>query len=138
MALFAWAAMAQHYGFAAADDDESYSVKGHAETHGHAGVYQLDMLHATPNGGKRDMRTALTLKATGVKAGYPDISLDVARHKYHGLRIELKRPGGEERAKGTVSDEQRRWILRLTRECYKAVVCVGWEQARDEIKNYLT
>ena len=51
----------------------------------------LAMLAAIPNGGYRPMTTAAMLKAEGVKAGYPDILLDVARGPYHGLRIELKR-----------------------------------------------
>jgi len=38
---------------------------------------------------------------------------------------------------GSIRKEQREWIAYLTEVGYRAVVCRGWEQARDEIINYL-
>ena len=94
---------------------------------------ELAMLHATPNGGYRPVHTAVMLKAEGVKAGYPDISLDVPRGRFHGLRIELKRAGGV----GRVSAEQQEWIDRLRYYGYCAVVCYGAADAQQCIMAYL-
>ena len=70
---------------------------------------ELAMLAAIPNGGYRPMTTAAALKAEGVKAGYPDILLDVARGHWHGLRIELKRADRSNRT----TEAQDEWIARL-------------------------
>ena len=91
------------------------------------------MLAAIPNGGYRPMTTAAMLKAEGVKAGYPDILLDVARGPYHGLRIELKRADHSNRP----TDAQRDWIDRLRQYGYQAVICYGAQEAIDVIKAYL-
>ena len=93
---------------------------------------ELGLLYAIPNGGKRAIKTAIALKAQGVKAGVPDMCLPVARSGYHGLYIELKRQKG-----GTVSDEQREWIAALNTQGYKAVVCRGADEAIGTIKEYL-
>lgn len=98
---------------------------------------ELAMLCHMPNGGKRDKVQAARLKAQGVKAGYPDLLLDVPRGTFHGLRIELKAPADDGRKAGTASPEQRKWLADLTAQGYRAVICVGWEAARDEILSYL-
>jgi len=92
----------------------------------------LRMAFHVPNGGARDKRVARKLVGHGVRRGVADVLLDVARGGYHGLRIELKRPG-EHR----VSDEQNWWLAAWNEEGYRAVVCVGWEAARAEIVTYL-
>ena len=94
----------------------------------------LAMLAAIPNGGYRPMTTAAMLKAEGVKAGYPDIVLDVARGPYHGLRIELKRADRSNHA----TDAQREWLARLNFQDYLAVVCYGADEAIKVITDYLT
>lgn len=97
----------------------------------------LCMLAAVPNGGKRNVREAARMKGQGTKAGYPDILLDTARGQYHGLRIELKAPRAQLGRKPTVTDEQRDWNIRLNQRGYLALICEGWEAARQEILNYL-
>lgn len=92
----------------------------------------LHLMHAIPNGGKRDIRTAAMLKAEGVKPGVPDIFLPVPRGGKHGLYIELKRRKG-----GTVSKEQEAWIRALIHQGYACAVCHGWEAARDVIIDYM-
>lgn len=102
------------------------------------GLYpELSMLCHMPNGGKRNKIEAARLKAQGVKRGYPDILLDVPRGTFHGLRIELKAPKDDGRRQGTASPEQREWLAKLDQQGYRAVICVGWESARDEILSYL-
>ena len=93
---------------------------------------ELGLLYAIPNGGKRAIKTAIALKAQGVKSGVPDMCLPVARGGYHGLYIELKRQKG-----GTVSETQKSWITALTEQGYKAVVCKGADEAIGTIKEYL-
>ena len=92
---------------------------------------ELGLLYAIPNGGKRAIKTAIALKAQGVKSGVPDMCLPVARNGYHGLYIELKRQKG-----GTVSETQKSWLTALAEQGYKAVVCKGAEEAIRTIKEY--
>ena len=93
---------------------------------------ELGLLYAIPNGGKRAIKTAIALKAQGVKSGVPDMCLPVARGGYHGLYIELKRQKG-----GVVSETQKSWITALAEQGYKAVVCRGADEAIGTIKEYL-
>lgn len=93
---------------------------------------ELQYMFHVPNGGKRNAREAALLKAEGVKSGVPDIVLPVAKGGYHGLYIELKR-----RKSGTVSEDQKKYLEHLNFAGYRAVVCRGWMQARDEIMSYM-
>lgn len=92
----------------------------------------LDFMHAIPNGGKRNIKTANDLKAEGVKAGVPDISLPYPTSRHHGLYIELKRQKG-----GKLSEKQEKWLEYLNNAGYLAVVCKGFEQAKEIILQYL-
>lgn len=92
----------------------------------------LELMHAIPNGGKRDLITAARLKAEGVKAGVPDIFLPVARGGKHGMYIELKRRKG-----GRPTPDQLYWLDALSHQQYHCALCFGWEHARDEILKYL-
>ncbi|MEG1863636.1 MAG: VRR-NUC domain-containing protein [Oscillospiraceae bacterium] len=92
---------------------------------------ELELLHHIPNGGKRDITTAKRLKAEGVKAGVPDISLPVPSGRYHGLYIELKV------GKNKTTDNQNGWIDKLQQQGYCVAVCYGWEAASKIITQYL-
>jgi len=98
-----------------------------------AGIPELRMLFAVPNGGWRGPHpaTARRLKDEGVRPGVPDIYLDVPRGEWHGLRIELKIKGGR------LSPAQVKWLEKYSEYGYRAVCCYGWEQAKDEIRSYL-
>ena len=93
---------------------------------------ELKLLYAIPNGGKRYAATAARLKRTGVKAGVPDMCLPVARGRWHALYIELKRRTG-----GAISKAQEEWQAALNDTGNLAVVCYGWEDAREVIENYV-
>lgn len=93
---------------------------------------ELDLMHHIPNGGFRNKSEATRLKAQGVKSGVPDICFPVARGKYHGMYIELKREQGS-----TTSKNQKAWIEELTKQGYYAVICKGWEKAMEQITYYL-
>ena len=71
------------------------------------------------------------LSAMGVRAGVPDLMLPIPMHGYHGLFIELKRPGGK------VSNAQAKWHQMLTEAGYLARVCYGWREAADELRRYM-
>jgi hypothetical protein len=99
----------------------------------HATKYpDLAWLYAVPNGARTSMSTAKRLKAEGLKAGYPDIGLDVAHGGFHGLRIEMKRRKG-----GRVSPEQAAWMSRLRGQGYFCPVAEGWEEAVEFLEGYL-
>jgi len=93
---------------------------------------ELELLYAVPNGGARDVITGAQMKATGTKRGVPDFCLPVARGGYHGMYLELKRRGS-----GVVSPKQKWWLEKLQEQGYRAVVCYGWNDARETIEDYL-
>jgi hypothetical protein len=78
---------------------------------------ELGLLFAIPNGGKRDKLI--------------DICLPVARQGWHGLFIELKA------GKNKPTAYQLEWLDRLAEQGYLAVVCYGWQDAVEVIKDYL-
>ena len=75
---------------------------------------------------------AAHLKAQGVKPGVPDICLPVPRGKFTALYIEMKR-----RKHAEISEAQRGWIEALNRVGNRAVVCYGWDEAREALIEYL-
>lgn len=95
---------------------------------------ELCMLAAVPNGGYRPQSTAARLKAEGVRAGYPDVLLDVPRGRFHGLRIELKRADRANHA----TPAQGAWIERLRYYGYCAIVAYGAQEAIGAIQAYLS
>lgn len=92
---------------------------------------QLKNLYAVPNGGRRDRIEAAHLKQQGVKPGVPDICLAYPSGVYHGLYIELKV------GKNKTSAFQDEWLRNLKAAGYMAVVCYGFEQAKETIERYL-
>ena len=50
---------------------------------------------------------------------------------YPGLYIEMKYGNGR------TSKEQREWINKLNEQGYKAVVCNGFEEAKETIEKYI-
>jgi hypothetical protein len=98
---------------------------------------ELHLMFAIPNGGERDVRVASNLRAEGVKAGVPDIFLPVSRGGFHGLFIELKRPTTQGKKRGNTTKEQDQWMAALYANHYATRVCIGWEQARDTIIQYM-
>lgn len=92
---------------------------------------ELDLLVASANGGQRHKAVAAKLKASGVKAGYPDLALNMPRGKYSGLFIELKT------LTGRTTPQQKEWLTKLSAAGNYAVVCKGWIAAKEQIENYL-
>jgi hypothetical protein len=92
---------------------------------------ELGLLYSVPNGGRRDIRTAIKLKQEGVKAGLPDLCLPVARGGHHGAYIEMKYG-----ANGP-DEKQKEWLACLREQGYFATVCWGWQEAADVLQRYL-
>lgn len=97
------------------------------------GVPREHLLMAFPMQGGRSPRNGARMKAEGMRKGLPDmfLAVPVARLGWHGLWIELKRPGGR------VSPEQSDFLHDLRAQGYVASVCYGFEEAVNEIKAYL-
>lgn len=100
----------------------------------------LRKMYAVPNGGHRNKVVAAKLKAQGVRAGVLDISLDVARQGFHGLRIEMKKPADKVHGKraGELSGEQLERFADLWADGYRAEVCFGWQEAVAVVQDYLS
>lgn len=92
---------------------------------------------ATANGGKRDKRTAASLKAQGVKAGVPDILIFTPPPSGVGvgLALELKRPQGYGKPRGRVSAHQRVWLEELRALGWRAEVAYGYDHALEILKS---
>lgn len=91
----------------------------------------LDMLVHVPNEGKRSVRAGSELKRQGLKAGYPDLALNVARCGYHGLFIEMKRRGGR------ATDAQIGWLECLEHEGNAVALCDCMELGRNVLDAYV-
>jgi len=88
-------------------------------------------LFAIPNGGSRHIVTAVKLKAEGVLAGVSDLFLMIPKGEYHGMFIEMKAKGGK------LSESQKEFIKAASLMNYKAVVCFGFDEAKEAITKYL-
>lgn len=89
-------------------------------------------IHHSANGGRRDAREGKHFKEMGVKAGYPDLTIDIAKGGYHGMRIELKRGNNDKE-----SDKQKERIALLIEEGYHAVFCKGVDAAIKATQDYM-
>ncbi|MEN6312770.1 MAG: VRR-NUC domain-containing protein [Clostridiaceae bacterium] len=92
---------------------------------------ELKLLFAVPNGGKRNITTAVRLKKEGVKSGVPDICLPVPCGGFHGLYIEMKVGRNKPAA------NQIWWIGQLRKHGYRVDVCYSWGEAVKVITEYM-
>lgn len=91
-------------------------------------IYQR--LSATPNGGYRGKKAGGAMRAEGQKKGYPDMTLDMPRGVYHGMRIELKY------GSNSLAKEQKEYLRQLSADGYYCVYCVGCAEAVEAIMAY--
>lgn len=92
---------------------------------------QLKWLVHIPNGGTRNIREAVELKAQGVKAGVPDLMLPWPNRSFAGLFIEMKY------GRNKTSTEQDEWLAYLSSVGYMTSVQWDWIGARDLLLDYL-
>ena len=93
----------------------------------------LRWLHAIPNGGARDARVGAMLKREGVRKGVADLFLPWPARGYHGLYLEMKRPG----AIKEVKPEQREFMAHCETAGYLAQVHDSADTAIEALKWYL-
>ncbi len=91
------------------------------------------IIAAVPNGGSRDIREAVKLKAEGVLAGFPDLIVAEPRGRYHGLYVEMKRD-----RQAPVRDDQVVMLRRLRTRGYKTIVGYGVDHAWPLVEEYLS
>jgi hypothetical protein len=100
-----------------------------------------EFMFAIPNGGKRDLREAVSFKRQGVCKGIPDIFLAYPVAPWAGLWIELKRPKviglSKDSPAGKLTKEQKEWLKRLKKVGYDTYSAYGWLDAWAKIENYL-
>ena len=83
-----------------------------------------------PNESKRSVVYGAMLKKMGMSPGVPDLVIPVPNGRYHGLYIEMKTK------RGRPTENQKRWLDLLQKNGYKAVICHGFDEARQEIDAY--
>lgn len=90
----------------------------------------IDLIHAVPNGGARNIIVAVKLKREGVKAGVPDVSWPVARGGFIGLAIEMKH------GDGNPTKEQKWRMTKMQQEGWLCCFAWDWMAAARTIQGY--
>ena len=93
-------------------------------------LFGLPIVHI-PNEGKRSKSYGATLKRAGMRKGFPDLFLPLAKRGYHGFFIEMKY------GKGRLSQEQGKWLSELKNNGYATAVCYSADDAVRLIKKYV-
>jgi len=91
----------------------------------------LKWLHAIPNGGLRGFKVAQALKAEGVKPGVSDLCLPFPAGTYHGMYLEMKKPGGK------LSKEQKEFLEFVKDAGFYTGVAYGYDEAVQHIEYYM-
>lgn len=95
-------------------------------------AYPQEKLAKFFNDGIRHPIQATVMALEGLLKGMPDVMIPVPRKPHHGLLIEFKRTSG-----GVVSKEQEKIIEYLNARGYKAIICCGWDAAREATIEYM-
>lgn len=89
------------------------------------------LLFAIPNGGKRNVVTALRMKREGVISGVPDLFLSIGRNGYHGFYIEMKF------GKNKMSQNQEKFFQYAKKHGYKCELINSFDQFVREVTFYV-
>lgn len=89
------------------------------------------------SGEKRNIKTAVKLKAMNVIKGYPDYLLDLPSKEWNGLRIELKKPKTATQQKGYLSPEQKEWKAFFKVCNIRYEVCYSVQEVVDYVLEYM-
>lgn len=103
-----------------------------AEAISYKGNPLTSYIHHPPNGGHRNLFEAIKFKLMGVRAGYPDLIIDIAQGGYHGMRVELKRDEKEK-----PRDNQILAMQLLSEEGYYVLVAKSFDHAIEKIHRYV-
>lgn len=102
-----------------------------ADLQAKCGRRELELLYAIPNGLWTTPAQAGKAKASGLKAGVPDLHLPVSRSGFIGLWIEMKS------SRGRLQESQVWWHDRLISEGALVALCFNASQAIDSLEKYL-
>jgi hypothetical protein len=103
----------------------------------------VEFLHAIPNGGTRgsDPRSAriagAAMKASGVKAGVPDLFFPLPMGEYAGLYIEFKSPRYRNTRDHNLSSYQLKFIRHARLVAYRVDIVFNWREAFELVKSYV-
>lgn len=86
---------------------------------------------AIPNGGVRNIRTAVRLKAEGVTSGVFDIFAMLPYKNFHGIFIEFKA------GKNKLTQNQKDFMERAFNSGYDCIVVYSAQEAIDYLKSKL-
>ena len=89
------------------------------------------LLFAIPNGGLRNARVAVKLKAEGVVAGVPDLFLAIGTKYANGLFIEMKQ------GKNKLTENQKYMKQQLENEAYMVEVVYTFDEFVKIVKRYI-
>ena len=89
------------------------------------------LLFSIPNGGHRNLLTAVRMKREGVISGVPDLFLSLPRNGFHGMYIEMKY------GKGKLSANQEAFIAEVSKHNYKVEVINSLDKFVREVTQYL-
>lgn len=92
---------------------------------------QIKCLWAIPNGGVRNIGTAIKLKKEGVISGVSDLFLMIPNTTKHGLFLEMKAKSGK------LTKEQKEFLFLAESMGYDAKVAYSYEEGKEIIKKYL-
>jgi len=109
-----------------------------------SGMPIAEFLFHIPNQGKRSKIGGHQLVRMGLKAGVPDLFLAYPREfgygplfHQHGMFIEMKHRNLKGTPTGGLTHAQKSMLTLLDSVGYMCIVAYGWEEARDEILEYL-
>lgn len=145
-AFIQWCAVAAEFGVQVANDPRAYTEKGYAKASSLSylvsekeqdlqWVYSNNLNQANGQAGN-------IARSLGARAGMPDLGLDISicssvYAPFCGLRIEMKRNGEQNKARGGLTEDQVKWQNHLIGQGYKYSVCYSWKEARAVICEYL-
>lgn len=92
-------------------------------------LHNIPVTH-TANEGKRSAAYGAKLKRMGLRPGFPDLFITMARGGYHGFAIEMKY------GRNKPTDAQEIWLQRLSDEGYAVAVCYSADAAIKLINKY--
>lgn len=90
------------------------------------------LLFSIPNGGHRNILTAMRMKREGVISGVPDLFLSIGKNGFNGFYIEMKQ------GKGKLTSNQETFFHQAKKHNYKCEVITSLDQFIREISFYLT
>jgi hypothetical protein len=94
-------------------------------------LYSPYLFHIRNGGSIKSAREGRKFKLMGVRKGVPDLFLSVPNKEYHGLYIEMKKPGGK------LSMEQIDTKDKFERMGYEFYVVDSFDDFQKSIKDYL-